>query len=251
MQPVWTDSFTEPPSWAPELGESAMHVWAVGLAAEPSSLHTLLSPDEVTAAGRFRFVEDRRRYVVARGSLRRILAVYADAPPARLQFRYGDRGKPHLEGHHPLEFNLTHAGDLALVAVTRIGPVGVDVERLRPIEDLLGLARRNFSAGEYATLANLPEAERLDSFLRCWTRKESYVKAVGDGLALPLGEFEVSFASGDRDRFLSIGGSRSEARSWFLHGFRPAAGYLGALAVQGQPTALMRWIWQRHRVPMS
>jgi 4'-phosphopantetheinyl transferase len=161
-----------------------------------------------------------------------------------LRFRYGDRGKPHLEDHDPLEFNLTHSGELALLAVSRIGPLGIDIERKRPLEDLLGLARGSFAPGEYATLLAVPETKRLDCFFQCWTRKEAYVKAVGDGLAAPLGEFEVTCAPGVPARLLSVGGSSSEARSWHLHSLRPATGYVGAVALRGRPQALETWIWK-------
>jgi 4'-phosphopantetheinyl transferase len=173
------------------------------------------------------------------------------APPAELHFQYSDRGKPHLEDHVPLEFNLSHSGEVALLAVTRIGPVGIDVERKRPLEDLLGLARSNFASGEYATLTALPEPERLDSFFQCWTRKEAYVKSVGEGLALSLGDFEVTCEPGEPARFLSLGGSSGRARSWYLHGFRPAKGYIGALALRGQPETLETWIWRRPRKAIS
>jgi len=244
MKPDWTEPFTEPGSSIPVDGESAVHVWAIGLTGSPAVLRTLLSADELESVGRLHFADDRRRYIAARGSLRQILGEYSGTPPAELRFCYGERGKPCLESHSALEFNLSHSGDIALLAVTRIGPIGIDVERVRPIEDLLGLARRNFSRSEYETLVDLPEAQHEDSFFRCWTRKEAYVKAVGDGLALSLDDFEVSFAPGDQARFITIGGSKNEGCAWSLESLEPAAGYVGALAVRGQPTTLERWIWQ-------
>lgn len=239
----WMAGFGPPPTEGYDLGESEIHVWAVPLTGAAQVRPDYLSWDEQARAERFRFPADRRRYTTARVHLRRILAQYVDAHPADLSFHYDARSKPSMCGDRTVEFNLSHSGELALVAVTRLGPVGVDLEIARPLEDLLDLARRNFCLGEYESLAGLRETERLEGFYRCWTRKEAYVKAIGSGLALSLKSFEVSLDRAPGSRLLSLGGSRRAARSWCLRELQPAHGYIGALAIEGAPKVICCWIW--------
>jgi 4'-phosphopantetheinyl transferase len=151
-----------------------------------------LSPDERARAARLAAGDVRRRFVASRAALRDILAAYVGASPAGLRFRYGPHGKPALAP--PLEwlhFNLAHSQDLAVVAVAR-RPVGVDVERVRPLADgPLALAARTFAPGEVAALRAAPQSQQLDEFFRYWTCKEAYVKARGAGLSLPFDQFTV------------------------------------------------------------
>jgi 4'-phosphopantetheinyl transferase len=194
-----------------------------------------LSHDERTRAVRFYFERDRRRYVVARGLLRVILARYTDLAPERIAFRYGPRGKPSLAtASAGLRFNLSHAADRALVGVTRGREIGVDLEYVRPMPELESLARRFFSEPERVALAALPRPRRLRAFFRCWTRKEAYIKAIGDGLACPLDGFAVSLAPGRYARLLAVEGDPEGPRRWTLCSLAPAAGFLGALAVEGR-----------------
>jgi 4'-phosphopantetheinyl transferase len=157
-----------------------------------AELEGLLSAAELARADRFRFANDRGRYVRTHGTLRRILARFVRVSPAELAFEYGPQGKPVLARHHhgePLHFNLSRSGGLAVVAVTRCGEVGIDVEQVRPLDDVLAIARRMFAPAECAALLALPEAERLPSFLWYWARKEAVVKAIGRGLSYSLQAF--------------------------------------------------------------
>src|SRR5262249_8152166 len=154
----------------------------------PDRLVRLLSPAELQRAERHRFLDHRRRYAIGHGALRALLGGYAGVDPTRLAFRAGPRGKPYLEHPHDLYFNLSHSGQLALVAVSR-SEVGVDLEKVRHLESLLDIARRHFSPTEFAVLEGATEDARLDLFYRCWTRKEAYIKAVGEGLAMSLDGF--------------------------------------------------------------
>lgn len=212
---------------APQLNE-AVDVWRIDLdTLEPAvkSLERLLSPDEVKRADRFRFAQDRRRFVVARAVLRRLLGAYLGASPGSLRFAYGPHGKPRLaDAHHAqghVTFNLSHSRDLALVAVAGGCELGVDLEAVRPLEEASAMARRIFSAAELAALAAMPEAERDMAFYRFWTRREAWVKALGTGLAELPDRLDVTNAdpggAGDRDwRFVRI---------------EPGEGYVGALAM--------------------
>ncbi|MFO1432607.1 MAG: 4'-phosphopantetheinyl transferase superfamily protein [Candidatus Competibacteraceae bacterium] len=167
---------------------TALHHWAVPLAVERAVelvSTQLLSLDELARAARFHFPVDRGRYTVARAALRLLLGLYLEQPARTLQFSYGPYGKPDLsiaEGGN-LHFNLTHSGDLAVIAITGLGAVGVDVEVCRSVSDFRGLAAR-FLAAEEQVLLELPdEAAALKAFFLCWTRKEAVLKALGTGLA--------------------------------------------------------------------
>ncbi len=221
---------TEPPP----LAADEVHLWRIALDAPADA--SLLSPDELERAGRFHFARDRRRFVAARAGLRRILARYLGQAPQALGFAYGPQGKPRLAAAGaPPYFNLSHAEGLALVAVTAIGEVGVDLEFPRPIDP--GLAARYFAAAEIAALEALPAQERNLAFFRCWTRKEAYLKACGDGVLAPLDRFEVSLDPAS-PRVLTIGGDREEAARWQLAHLEPAPGYVGAVALRA-----VGWHW--------
>lgn len=168
--------------------ERSVHVWRVSLATCPPDARALLSADERERAGRFHFARDRDRFTAARAALRRVLGDYLERAPDALTFAYSSHGKPSIDG---LAFNVSHSNELALIAVTRGREVGIDIEWHRPDVDLPSVARSSFSDTEQRALFALPPAEQLDAFYRIWTRKESYIKAHGDGLSLPLDSFSV------------------------------------------------------------
>jgi 4'-phosphopantetheinyl transferase len=205
----------------------------------------ILAPDERERAERFHFERLRWRFVVGRGVLRIILAGYLGTAPAGVRIAYGLRGKPRLADGHgdALRFNLAHSGGLALYAVTRGRELGVDLEEVRPLEDAEAIAARYFSAGEAAALGALPHADRLAGFFRCWTRKEAYVKARGEGLAIPLHQFDVSVAPDEPARLLGSRREPGDADRWSLVGLSPAPGYAGALAIEGRGWSLSCWQW--------
>jgi 4'-phosphopantetheinyl transferase len=161
-----------------------------GPAREPWSV---LSPGERARADRFAFPRDRARFVAAHAALRTILGACLDLSPSVVRLREGPRGKPELDPVHrsPLRFNLSHSGDEGLVGITVGREVGVDLEVLRPVPDRREIARRFFTAREADALDAAPEEERDAAFLRCWVAKESYLKARGDGLHVPLDAFEL------------------------------------------------------------
>jgi 4'-phosphopantetheinyl transferase len=231
------------------LASHDVHVWRMSLGLPSSQVETLrqtLAPDELSRASRFRFEKERRRFIVARGMLRRILGRYLGVDPGQLGFSYTDYGKPALispSRPQTLNFNLSHSHQLALIAITDQRQVGIDVEHVRPIPDLEDLAQRFFSAQENAALQALPEEEKLRGFFNCWTRKEAYIKARGEGLSLPLGQFDVSLTPGEPARLLSVRGAPREAARWSLLDLVPAPGYVAALAVEGHASQLSQWGW--------
>ena len=208
------------------------------------ALAMLLSPDEAERAGRYHFARDRDRFVAARGLLRSILGAYVGFAPERIAFRYGARGKPWLVSQittADLRFNVSHSDGLALYAICRGRDVGVDVERVKPVADAERIAERFFSAREGAALRRLPPRERERAFFACWTRKESYIKATGDGLTCPLDAFDVSFLPGRAARLERVEGDPLEAARWSLAELCPAVGYEAALAVAGPLGKLSCW----------
>jgi 4'-phosphopantetheinyl transferase len=226
------------------LAPGEAHVLSVTLGAAAGVVERLrrhLADDEVARAARFRFEPDRERFTIARGVLREVLAAHLDVPPAGLAFRTGAHGKPALAGPAAgdwLRFNVSHSGDIVLVALARARAVGVDVERVRADIADVELARRFFSAREQAALAGLPEDGRRALFFRIWTCKEAFVKATGDGVSRPLRDFDVVDDAGDVALRTDV--APPEARRFTLAALPAPAGYAAAVAVEVDPTAPVR-----------
>jgi 4'-phosphopantetheinyl transferase len=220
-----------------------VHVWRAALSrtsGEVAALRELLSEDEVRRADRFHFPRDRALFIAARATLREILGRYLSLPPTLLRFEYNAFGKPELRDA-PLRFNLSHAGDIALYAVTAVREVGVDVEAVREGMESEEIAARFFSRREVETLMSLPRDARTRAFFDCWTRKEAYIKACGVGLSQPLDGFDVSLAPGEPAALLRTHDDPQEAARWTLCELSPGAGYVAAVAVEGSGWRLRRW----------
>jgi 4'-phosphopantetheinyl transferase len=220
------------------LGKETVQVWFAfldDLMPRFGSFLATLAEDEIEKAGRFRFQRDRDEYVLARGLLREILSRCSGIHPGELRFRYGARGKPALiaePGDADLAFNLSHAQRAVICAVTRDREVGVDLEYLREDVGDRELAERFFSPRETAVLTRLPSGARQKAFLTCWTRKEAYIKARGEGLSLDLRSFDV-LDSGDPAPRLHIESDPREAARWALADLNVPSGYVAALAIEG------------------
>jgi 4'-phosphopantetheinyl transferase len=226
-----------------------VHVWRADLCepgARASSLLQLLAPDERDRAGRFHFQKDRDHFIIARGTLRTILGLYLQAKPQELRFVYSAYGKPALAPDNEaarLRFNVTHSHELALYAVTLGRELGIDVEHLREDMACHEIAERFFSRGEVQALSALPASQRTLGFFNCWTRKEAYIKARGQGLSLPLDNFDVSLAPGEPAALLRTRDDEQEALRWSLRDLNPGSGYAAALAVEGHDWNLDCWHW--------
>jgi 4'-phosphopantetheinyl transferase len=229
------------------ISRDEVHVWRASLEHPAGYIQRLtqtLSEDERQRADRFRFERDRRRYIVGRGLLRAILGRYLNLVPGQLRFRYGPRGKPALaETRDELCFNIAHSHELALYAVAQGQEVGVDIEHVHSIYELEQMAERFFSSREVAVLRALPPDQKQEAFFNCWTRKEAYIKAIGDGLSRPLDQFDVSLAPGEPARLLNVAGDSQEASRWSIRALMPASGYVAALAVAGHGWRLQCWQW--------
>lgn len=228
------------------LPDDEVQLWRVDLdsiRSQESRWQELLSPDEAERAARFHFAADRQRFVAGRALLRTILAGYLASPPSEISFSYSAREKPSLfsGSEHSLSFNLSHSGGIALYAFSRGREIGVDVEQIRTDFDVEGIARRFFSAREQEQLTALPHAERVEAFFRCWTRKEAYIKATGDGLSLPLTQFDVSLNRGGSNALLATRPDGSEAGRWRLNEVAAGDGFVAAICVRGVDWKLRDW----------
>jgi len=208
-----------------------VHVWHVALdvsSAIAARLHATLSRDERERSARFRFVRDRHRFSAAHGALRELLGRYLATRPERIGFVRNAFGKPTLAPGFcdRLKFNLSHSGDLALIAVVADSEVGADLERLRPRPDDADVARCFFSIDELRQLNALPRSLHSAAFMRFWTRKEAYVKARGEGLAIPLNSFSVPLGAPTQGAVVC-------GRPWTFHTFQPDPGHVGTVAIEG------------------
>lgn len=237
-----------PPPAILRLASNDVHIWRASLD-QPLSLIQQLrqscAADELSRAKRFHFEKDRRRFLVARAGLRHILSYYTKTPAGELGFGYSEYGKPCLTFPAGLElrFNLSHSGDFGLYAVTWGREIGIDIEQIRPMADIEQIARRFFSARENMALQAIPEPQKETAFFNCWTRKEAYIKAIGEGLSRPLDSFDVSFAPGEPAALLTIRDAPQDISRWSLHGLVPAPGYAAALVVEGRKQRLTCWQW--------
>lgn len=239
--------------WVPTanltLTSNDIHVWYAALDQPGLRIQQLaqtLSVDESTRAERFHFEQDRRRFIARRGILRTLLGSYLDIEPSRLQFCYGSHGKPALvenSGGSKVRFNLSHSQGIAMYAVTRDSEIGIDIECIRFISEAEQIAKRFFSTQEYAVFRTLAPNQKQAAFFKCWTCKEAYLKAIGDGLALPLDQFDVSLSPMESVKLLSIKGDPQSAHHWFLQELSPVSGYLAALAVEGYGWRTSCWQW--------
>ncbi len=211
-----------------------------------ASFQTTLDSNEQARAQRYRFNQPRRRFIAAHGIGREILGRYLTVPAEGVQFQHNSFGKPELAGLPPdrLQFSFAHSEDLALYAVTVGRPVGVDVERRRPVEDAEQLVQRFFAPTEYAVFKNLPPEQKLLGFFAGWTRKEAYTKALGLGLSLPLNQFEVSLAPDVPAALLADDQHPENVADWSLAELDVAPGYTAALAIRGAPGPISYWHWE-------
>jgi 4'-phosphopantetheinyl transferase len=255
--------------------KDTLHVWSLALRGPAASALAALPPAEQQRAARFLADEPRARFALCRSALRRILAAELGAAAHELVFEEGPHGKPRVGGAHAgaLHFNVSHSAERALIAVCRAAPVGVDIERMRPLDKLAGLAEHTLSPRELERWLALPEERRQREFYRHWTLKEAILKACGAGITQALKEIELEFAPWEEapgasdfaaQRTIADGASDRLERTcaalrapleapellrepnsgaalrWTLHEFSIDSDYAAALATQG---AALRVIW--------
>jgi 4'-phosphopantetheinyl transferase len=228
---IQSSSSVHPPS---VLDARSIDVWAVQLSALDAVVERcieILSLDERVRANRYRFEDHRRSYILSRGVLRTLLGFYLSVPPAEIQFSYGEKGKPDVSGViTDIRFNSSRSAGVALYALTRHCELGVDIEQIRSLQDIEQIADRFFCSEEARELFNLPASQRESAFFNCWSRKEAYIKAVGDGLSMPLNGFRVTLKPNDPAKFVHLGNDRRVAQEWTLQNIDIVPNYAAALA---------------------
>ena len=234
------------------LKDDEVHVWCTSLdalGARQTQFWKMLSQDEQVRAQRFHFEIHRQRFIIGRGILRMVLSRYLHIAPESIAFSYAANGKPFLipsEFTQDIEFNVSHSHELALFAFTRKQAIGIDIEYMRAFPDAQAIVNSFFSTQEQEAFSALPMSKQTAAFFATWTRKEAYLKACGDGLSLPLSQFEVSLEPEKEARILAIGGNRDEAARWFLQDILlPDSDYRGAVVLQGtQPCRVRYWLYE-------
>jgi 4'-phosphopantetheinyl transferase len=226
-----------------------VHVWGASLdlpVSKTEALASILSPSELDRAARFRFVRSRNRFIAGRGFMRVILGRYLNSNPARLEFIYGSHGKPELGGAFAaagLHFNLSHSENVGLLAISPIGAVGIDVENIRPLDDMDSLVNRFFSPREITAFNKVPESAKPLAFFNLWTRKEAFLKATGEGIVHSLGQVEVSFLPDEPAKLLDLPKHLGQAADWHLHDLTPAFGFVAALVAPIKTAPPIYWSW--------
>jgi 4'-phosphopantetheinyl transferase len=218
------------------LEDREVHIWFRSLdsaGVEAPAVLPYLSADERQRAQRFHYDQHRNEFILSRGTLRLVLASYLGESPDQLRFEYARHGKPALAeaySAHRLSFNLSHTYGMMLLAVVRQRSIGVDIEKIRCDFDVRQIAERFFSAPEQSGLRNVRDEEQHEVFFRCWTRKEAYIKAKGEGLSLPLRDFDVSLEP-DSAALVATRPDENEARHWRMLNLQIAPGYAAAAAI--------------------
>jgi 4'-phosphopantetheinyl transferase len=229
-----------------KLERGEVHVWFARLNRTParlSRMRTVLNPEEKARADRFLMDVHRNRFVAGRALLRDLLAGYLDQPPEAICFAYNEWGKPVLApgfAVRDLRFNLSHSQDLAMYAFVLERDVGVDLEMIRSQVANERIAENFFSRREVETLRALPRELQEEAFFNCWTRKEAYVKARGQGLSIELSSFDVSLTPGEEAKILR----GDDCLGWSLVSFKPDQGCVAAMATHGSPLQIAepRWL---------
>jgi 4'-phosphopantetheinyl transferase len=215
------------------LAPNSLHVWRARLDVPPASLQrlsALLSEKEAGRAKRFVFDRDRHPYTVAQATLRLLLGRYLRIPPESVRTQSGPQGKPLLakQSHaSELQFNLSHSHGMALFAFALQRELGIDIEKIRPNFASRDIAQRYFSRQEIAELDALPPASYSEAFFLCWTRKEAYIKARGQGLHIPLDSFSVTLTL-ERPPVLTS----SDSECWSIYSFRPSQEFVAAVVAE-------------------
>ena len=222
-----------------KLDRGEVHLWRLNLEVIGDAVEQwtpVLSGDEQKRAARFHHARDRKCFAVTRSTLRQLLGAYLKADPKLLAFTYSEQEKPYLAGPEAasgIVFNVSHSGNLALLAFARGRMVGVDVEQTDRKIDPVAIATRFFSEAERKRLVSLPAEQRTDAFFLCWTRKEAYIKATGKGLSLPLRQFDVSMTPRDQNALLATRPDPLERSRWSMRDIPVLPGYAAALCVSG------------------
>lgn len=231
------------------LSHDTIHVIRMTLQADDGQierLRTLLSPDEVARADRYKVPLPRRHFIICRATLRRLLGSCLGCEPRDIEFDYGPQGKPALRQPNcpsRIEFSVSHSADQALIAIAVDRQIGVDIEQMDSSVRILKLATRFFSTREASELNSLPTGDQLAGFYRGWTCKEAYLKATGFGLSFPLNKFSVSLNPHQPARLIEVIDQPDELARWQLLALDPISNFSAAVLFEAnEPPRLKQWV---------
>jgi 4'-phosphopantetheinyl transferase len=230
VEPLETLNIADIPIY---LDERSIHVWPIRISpsiAVVARFERFLTADERARAARFKFRHLQHSFLISRGILRALIGRYIGTPPGSIRFAYGPAGKPSLETQGPIRFNASRSGNLAVFALTRGCELGIDIERIRIVEDIQSITDRLFCPEETEELMSMTTKQRERAFFLCWSRKEAYVKATGDGLSMSLTSFRVSVHPSQPARFIHIARDANAANEWSLHDLALSSDCAAALA---------------------
>lgn len=237
------EAWLAPPSDA-LLPRGQVHLWRATLSRprkQRDLFWSVLTVQERNRAERFRFDVHRHQYIVGRGLLRWLLGAYLHLEPADIQFDYGEHDKPSLVNNPAFHFNVSHSHDKMLLGFVWDRDIGVDIEQVRRMDDMDDIARRFFSEMENEDYTRVPAAQRPDVFFNCWTRKEAFIKAVGEGLSYPLDQFDVSLLPAEPALLRRVRQSRTKAKQWSMVAIEPFGSYRGAAVWTGPHFECVLW----------
>ncbi|MEO9892384.1 4'-phosphopantetheinyl transferase superfamily protein [Aurantibacter sp.] len=220
------------------LHEDVLHIWNFKAIKDEPKLHILsktLSADEHLRASKYRFEKDRAVYITARYLLRTLISSYLEINPKEIVFDYSEYDKPTYLGNIELDFNVSHSGNRIIIGLAKQQIIGVDIEKIKNDFNPIELANNVFSNDEINALSEYNGEELYRAFYRGWTRKESFIKAVGEGLSYPLKSFSVTIDNDETASFLSINNENESNQSWHLHSFIPSEGFIAAITTKGNP----------------
>jgi len=222
------------------LAPQIIQTWQVFLSpwfVQKNDLMTLLNEQELQRAHRFKFDIHRDRFIVARAFLRKILSLYTDIPPEKIEFNYGKRGKPWLaENPLDLQFNISHSDDVAVYGISQTAEIGIDVEKFSDKYEE-AVAKRFFSPQEYLELSELVPEQRARAFYQIWVKKEAIIKALGEGLYAPLADFSIHWNQQNEKILMA-------PFEIYVQSIDISAAFSAAVAVTGPIKEILRWEWK-------
>lgn len=234
------------------LSGDMVHVWCACLNQFDNYVEQIaltLSPDEMKRAERFRLPQHRNQFITAHGLLRKLLADYTNIDAGGISFSYGRNGKPFLSKQNrgkKIRFNLSHSNGYALFAFACDREIGVDIEYIKALTEMEGVAVQVFSTKETAVLRSFPESEKKEAFFIFWTRKEAYIKAIGEGLSSALEKIDISSHPINAPVLVDERGNLKYKNYWYIQDLMPVPGFAAALAVEGGQVKHRYW-----RIPKS
>ena len=205
-----------------------------------------LSDDEILRSEKFRMPSDRRNFIICRAILRLLLSEELECLPAEIKFDFNEYDRPKLP-NKSIDFNVSHSQDFGLIGIARDSILGLDIEFKSKDIEVEQIASKFFSSKEIEILNKVPKEDRINTFYRCWTRKEAFIKAIGQGLTYPLDTFQVSLENDHYAELIQIETDLEEHLNWRMFSFCPSKGYIGAVAIRNPNIEIQLRKWDHER----